>query len=246
MRNLAWTSATGLYEGNAAVLFGEEPSPRIALAVVCEKAQWKAPLGLHFAAGPYQEGLAVPLSPLIATARVAWKLEGPLSAPSIIGDVLVKDFNFGGVPDLRPLWREMDLKRISVRGMESGFLRNSKIQINVSSGEGASVTGTTGAANVDFKVAGTAGAPEWLGEVRLAIRGAAAGGVLEVVPLVLKLAPGQAVPDLEVRGHGVAPGGGEYTVNALGPLGHPVREYQAEAPLSPETVRGVFEEGKGW
>jgi hypothetical protein len=246
VRDLSWTSVTGLYEGTASVTWGEDPSPRLVLSVVCEKAQWKAPLGLHFASGPYREGLAVPLTPLIASGRVSWKLEGALSSPTVYGDILVKDFNFGGVPDLSPLWREMDLKRISIIGLGGSLLQNSKLQLKVTSGEGASVTGTTGAANVDFSVSGTAGAPEWLGEVRLAVRGSAAGSVLEVVPLVLKLAPGQAVPELEVRGHGVAPGGGDFTVNAIGPLGHPVREYQASAPLTPETVRRVFEEGKGW
>lgn len=245
-RNLSWSSGAGLYEGKAVLSWGEEPSPRLALEVACEKAQWKAPLGLHFAVGEYQEGLAVPLSPLILSGRAVWKVSGPVSEPLISGEILIKDFDFSGVPDMRPLWREMDPKRVSLSGSENRFLKDCKLQLKILSGEGATVTGTTGAASVDLKVTGTAGAPEWLGEVRLALRGAAAGAVLELEPVVLKWAPGQMVPELEIRGHGTAPKGGVFQVNALGPLGHPVREYQAKSPLTPEMVRGVFEEAKAW
>ena len=62
----------------------------------------------------------------------------------------------------------------------------------------------------------------------------------------IQLAPGQSVPDLEIRTQGTTPGGAGFRANAVGPLGQPVREYQADAPLTLELVRGVFEEGKGW
>ena len=244
--NLSWSVETGGYAGDAALSWREEPAPSVELNVACENAQWKAPFGLQFAVGDYHEGLAVPLSPLVASGRAVWKVSGPLSAPLISGEILVRDLDFGGVPDLRPLWREVDPKRVAVRGAANRFLRDCKLQLNVSSGEGASVTGTSGAASVDVKVVGTAGAPEWTGEFRLALRGAAAGSVLEVEPLVLKMVPGQVLPEIEIRAQGTIPGGGSFRVNALGPLGHPVREYQAEAPLTPETVRGVFEESMPW
>lgn len=246
VRNLSWSSGVGLFEGKAALSWGEGAPPSVALEVACEKARWKAPLGLHFAVGAYHEGLAVPLSPVVVSGRAAWKVSGPVSEPLLSGEILVKDFDFAGVPDLRPLWREMDPKRVNLSGSESRFLKDCKLQLKITSGEGASVTGTTGAASVDLKVTGTAGAPEGLGEVRLALRGAAAGAVLELEPVVLKWVPGQMVPELEIRGHGTAPGGGVFQVNALGPLGHPVREYQAKGPLTPEVVRGVFEESKAW
>ncbi len=246
IRNLAWTSASGLCEGKAALTWGVESAPLFELAVACEKAEWRAPLGLHFPVGAYREGLAVPLQPVVVRGRAQWKVSGPLSAPLLSGEVLVREFDFGGVPDLRSLWRDVPARRLALKGIENRLLRGWKLQLNVASGEGATVTGTTGAARVDLKAAGTAGAPEWVGEVRLAVRGAAAGGVLEVEPLVLKLAPGQSVPDLEIRTQGTTPGGAGFRANAVGPLGQPVREYQADAPLTLELVRGVFEEGKGW
>jgi len=245
-QNLGWTAATGTYTGSALLSWGEEPSPRLQLEVACDKAQWKAPLGLHFAVGEYREGLAVPLTPLVVSGRAVWKASGPLSVPLISGEILVSDFDFAGVPDVRPLWREMDPRRVSLSGLGSRLLKDCKLQLKISSGDGASVTGTSGAASVDVSVGGTAGAPEWLGEFRFALRGSAAGAVLELEPIVLKLVPGQSIPELEIRGHGVAPGGEKFQVNALGPLGHPVREYQAEAPLKSEVVRGVFEESKPW
>jgi hypothetical protein len=246
LSNLSWSAETGGYAGNAALSWGEEPSPRLELNVTCEEAQWKAPFGLQFAVGDYHEGLAVPLSPLIARGRAVWKVYGPLSAPLISGEILVRDLDFGGVPDLRPLWREVDPKRVAVRGTTNPYLRDCKLQLTVGSGDGATVTGTSGAASVDVKVTGTAGVPEGIGEFRLALRGVAAGSVLEVEPLVLKMLPGQVLPELEIRAQGTAPGGATYRVNASGPLGHPVREYQADAPLTPEIVRGVFEESKSW
>jgi hypothetical protein len=217
----------------------------VALDVTCENAQWKAPLGLYFAVGEYREGLAVPLSPLLLSGRSAWKVSGLLSAPVISGEVLVKDFAFAGVPDLRPLWREIDPKRIALNGVQSRFLKDCKLQLKITSGDGATVTGTSGAASTDLKVSGTAGAPECVGEVRLALRGTAAGAVLDLEPVVLKWG-GKGVPELEIRGHGVTASGGTFRVNALGPLGKAVREYQAETPLTSEGVRAVFEEGKAW
>jgi len=244
--NLAWTSSSGLYAGKAALVWGGENSPQLELDVVCEKAEWRAPFGLHFPVGAYREGLAVPLQPVLATGRAQWQVTGPLSGPLLSGTVLVKDLNFGGVPDLRSLWKEVAAKRPALRVGENRLLRDWKLQLTLTSGEGATVTGTTGAASVDVKVGGTAGAPEWFGEVRLAMRGSAAGAVLEVEPFVLKLVPGQLLPEFEIHAHGTTPGGAGFRASALGPLGHPVRDYQADSPLSPELVRGVFEEGKGW
>jgi len=246
IRNLAWTSSSGLSEGKAALVWGVESAPQFELAVASEKAEWRAPLGLHFPVGAYRDGLAVPLQPVVVRGRAEWKVSGPLNAPLLSGEVLVKEFDFGGVPDLRSLWRDVPAKRLALKGTENRLLRGWKLQLNVTSGEGAAVAGTTGAARVDLKASGTAGAPEWLGEVRLAVRGAAAGAVLEAEPLVFSFTPGRAVPDLEIRTHGTTPGGSGFQANAVGPLGQPVREYQADAPLTLEQVRGVFEEGKGW
>jgi hypothetical protein len=77
------------------------------------------------------------------------------------------------------------------------------------------------------------------------MRAAAAGVSLEVEPLVLKFLPARAEPELEVRARGQF-GATSFSASALGPLGHPVRKYEAEPALNAEKVRSVFEESKAW
>ena len=158
---------------------------------------------------------------------------------------MIQEIDFGGVPDLRPMWRAVDPKAVELPGLRSEWLRGCRLQLQVGSGEGTAVRGTTGAARVDLKATGLAGAPEWAGEVRLAVRAAAAGAVLEVAPWVVQFVPGQIVPDLEIHASGTVEGL-SFQTGAVGPFGQTVKEYQAQAPLSSEAVRAVFEEGKSW
>jgi hypothetical protein len=66
-----------------------------------------------------------------------------------------------------------------------------------------------------------------------------------VAPWVVQFAPGQPAPELEIHASGTVEGM-TFQASAIGPFGQTVKEYQAEAPLSPAAVRAVFEEGKSW
>ncbi len=244
-RNLEWTSASGRYAGDGALVWKGDSAPQIALRVACDNATWMAPEGLKFPIASHQGGSPMPLSGVSAKGRAEWIVSGPLASPLLKGEVLVKSIVFGGVPDLRLFWREAAPEPFMVRGTENAWMREWKLSLHVSGGDGATVEGTTGAAHVQIQAGGTVGSPDWQGEVRLALRGVAAGQVLDAEPLVLKLVPGQALPEVEIRAHGVL-GESAFRANASGSLGHAVREYQADLPLTPETVRGVFEEGKSW
>jgi hypothetical protein len=168
-----------------------------------------------------------------------------LDAPLLTGEVVLQSINFGGVPDLRLLWRGVDPVQFTLRGTENRFIKDWKMQLQVKSSEGAAVVGTTGAARVELAAAGTAAKPEWKGEARLVLRGSVAGSVLEVEPLVFKFLPGKSLPEIEAIANGRA-GGVAFQASVVGPLEKPKREYKGSAPLSPEIVRGVFEDGKPW
>ncbi|MEI6873378.1 MAG: hypothetical protein WCL08_13960, partial [Verrucomicrobiota bacterium] len=104
------------------------------------------------------------------------------------------------------MWRTLNPKDFELGRVGPEWLRGSRLELQVGSGEGAVVRGTTGAARVDLKAAGKAGAPEWTGEVRLALRAAAAGAVLEVTPWVLQY-QGKGIPELEIHASGTVGGG---------------------------------------
>jgi hypothetical protein len=245
VEKLTWRAESGVYQCSGSVLWKEDADPQLQISAACEKAVWSAPFGMRFPLASSPEGQASEWLPVDVSGRAAWQLKGDLLDPAVTGEIRVKDINFGGVPDVRGLWREMTPSLFSNQRSENRFFRDWKLMLEVNSGDGASVTGTTGAANVELKAVGTAGKPEWAGEVRLALRGAAAGVFLEVVPLVLKFTPTEPLPELEVRAHGTVEKGA-FSASSLGPLGNAVREYEAEPPLSPETVRGVFEAARGW
>ncbi len=243
--NLGWRFDSGLYKGEGTVSWKGDRSPQLQFSATCDQAQWRAPLGFQFPVGTYAGELAVPLSPVFFNGRAEWNVSGGLDAPLLAGKIVLRDMDFGGVPDLRLFWKTLEPKYFAMRGQEFRLMSDWKLQLEVGSAEGATVTGTTGAARVDLKATGTVGKPEWLGEVRLALRGSAAGVLLEVEPLVVKFSAKDSAPEVEIRAHGTAEQGA-FRVTLLGPLGSPVREYQADAPLLPETVRGVFEEAKSW
>ena len=244
-RQLQWRNASGKYTGSGSFQWVGDQGTALGFKVSSESAQWSAPEGFKFAAGEFREGLAVPLSPVRFNGTATWKLYGPIATPILEGKVLIKEIDFGGVPDLRPMWRATDPMAVLLPAFRSKWLHGSKLQLQVSSGDGASVRGTTGAASVDLSASGTAEAPSWTGEVRLAVRAAAAGAVLEVAPWVVQFAPGQPAPELEIHASGTVEGM-TFQASAIGPFGQTVKEYQAEAPLSPAAVRAVFEEGKSW
>ena len=244
-KHLQWRDSTGLYTGSGTLQWAGEQGAVLGGSASSAAAQWSAPPGFKFAAGGFKEGLAVPLSPVQFKGNAVWKISGPIATPLLTGDLMIQEIDFGGVPDLRPMWRAVEPKAVALPGLRSEWLRSCRLQLQVGSGEGAAVRGTTGAARVDLKATGLAGAPEWAGEVRLAVRAAAAGAVLEVAPWVVQFVPGQIVPDLEIHASGTVEGL-SFQTGAVGPFGQTVKEYQAQAPLSSEAVRAVFEEGKSW
>jgi hypothetical protein len=158
---------------------------------------------------------------------------------------VIQAVDFLGVPDLRLLFANSDLGKIAWARSENALLKDWKLQLRVTSTDGAAVLGTPGAARFDLNAAGNCGQPVWQGEIRLALRAAAAGVPLEVEPLVLKFLPLREEPEVEVRARGQF-GATTFSASALGPLGHPVRKYESEPALHAEKVRAVFEDSKGW
>lgn len=242
---LAWQSASGRYEGSASLDWNGGGGPKLELAMVCENARWEAPMGLRFPVASFTEASEPPLAPVVVSGRALWKASGPLDAPLLSGEVVLQSVDFGGVPDLRLLWRGVDPVQFTLRGTENRFIKDWRLQLEVKSGEAAGVVGTTGAARVELTAAGTAAKPEWKGETRMVLRGAVAGSVLEVEPLVFKFTPGKSLPEIEAVANGRS-GGAAFQASVVGPLQKPKREYKGSAPLSPEIVRGVFEDGRAW
>lgn len=242
---LAWQSASGRYEGSASLSWNGEGGPKLELNMACENARWEAPMGLRFPVASFTEASEPPLAAVVANGRARWTAVGLLEAPQLTGEVLLQSIDFGGVPDLRLLWKGVDPVQFALRGTENRFIKDWKMQLQVKSAEGSSIVGTSGAARVELNAGGTAGKPEWNGEARIVLRGSAAGTVLEVEPLVFKFIPGQSLPEMEVLAHGSA-SGAAFQASVIGPFRRLKREYKGAAPLSPEIVRGVFEDGKAW
>jgi hypothetical protein len=168
-----------------------------------------------------------------------------LSDPLLAADAVVRSVDFQGVPDIRQLFVDADLGRVEWARSCNPLLRDWKLQLRVTSTDGASVLGTPGAARFDLYAGGTPGQPLWHGEIRLALRASAAGVPLEVEPLVLKFLPANDLPEIELRARGKS-GPVTFSASALGPLGHPVRKYESEPASHAEKVRSVFEESKSW
>jgi hypothetical protein len=122
--------------------------------------------------------------------------------------------------------------------------KNWKLDVKVSGVDSVKVVGTVGAARVQLQVGGTVAAPDFEGEVRLALRGAVGGVPLELEPLLLKFPLGKE-PELEIQAKGVFDAAA-FSTKATGPLSQPKYQYAAEAPLTVEKLRGVFEQGMAW
>ncbi len=245
-QKLTWTSASGRYEGTGGLEWKDGQSgPSLNLQVVCPKAHWQNLGGVRFTVAGKTGGAEAATAGVSVLGRSEWKASGTLSQPALSGEILVSVVDFGGAPDLRWFWAEPGQSRKLVWSTGPAFLAKSKLQLRVSSGDGAAVAGTVGTARVDLQIGGLCAKPELQGEARFTLRGTAAGSVLEADPLLLRFGGGAAEPQIEVRAKGMA-GKSAYGVTALGPLSRPLREYSAEAPLTIETVRGVFEEGKSW
>jgi hypothetical protein len=243
---LSWLSASGKYEGTAALEWKPgAPAPRFEASVFCPEALWQAPQELRFGveANPQTE---TPRNASVSVlGQISWKASGFLSDPLLSAEAVVRAVDFGGVPDLRPLFVDSNLGKLEWGRSENPVLKDWKLQLRVTSTDGASVLGTPGAARVDLYAGGTPAKPLWHGEVRLALRATAAGVPLEVEPLVFKFLPARSEPELEVRARGQS-GATTFSASALGSLGHPVRKYEAMPVLDAEKVRAVFEDSKAW
>jgi hypothetical protein len=243
---MSWISASGRYEGAASLEWKQGASaPALDASVSCAQALWQGPQALRFNLESNPEKATPPASPVSVRGQVSWKVAGFLSAPLLSGEAVVQSVDFMGVPDLRLLFVDSNLGKLRWAHSENPVLKDWKLQLRVTSTDGASVLGTPGAARFDLHAGGTPAQPVWHGEIRLAFRGAAAGVLLEVEPLVLKFLPAREEPDLEVRARGQS-GGTTFSASALGPLGHPVRKYEAEPASNAEKVRSVFEDAKTW
>ena len=243
---LSWLSASGKYGGNAA--FEWKPgalAPTLEAAVSCSEAVWPGPQALRFPLKPVLPTDPLRSAPVSVRGQILWKVSGFLSDPLLSAEAVVRAVDFGGVPDLRLLFANSNLGPLGWGRSQNGVLKDWKLQLRVTSTDGASVLGTPGAARFDLHAGGTPAQPLWHGEVRLAMRAAAAGVPLEVEPLVLKFLPARAEPELEVRARGQS-GAITFSASALGPLGHPVRKYEAEPAPNAEKVRSVFEDSKAW
>lgn len=245
-RNLSWVSASGTYTGTASLEWKPgAPAPAIEASISCPDAVWQGPEAMRFALKPEEERQTPASAVASVLGQVSWRVSGLLQDPLLSADAVVRSLNFQGVPDLRGLFADSDLGKTKWAGSRNPLLKDWRLQIRVTSTDGAAVLGTPGAARFDLHAGGTAGQPLWHGEIRLALRASAAGALLEVEPLVLKFLPATAVPEIEarVRGHS---GSVTFSASALGPLGHPVRRYESNPPSQAGKVRAVFEESKAW
>ena len=243
---LAWLSASGKYEGTAALEWKPgAPVPTLEAAVSCPEAVWQGPQELRFALAPNPQKETPRSAPVSVLGQISWKVSGLLSDPLLSAEAVVRAVDFVGTPDLRLLFTDSNLGQLDWGRSQNPMLKDWKLQLRVTSTDGASVLGTPGAARFDLHAGGTPAQPLWHGEVRLALRAAAADVPLEVEPLVLKFLSEREGPELEVRARGQS-GTTTFSASALGPLGHPVRKYEAEPALHAEKVRSVFEDSKAW
>lgn len=243
-QNLEWESAAGRYLGYFHVRMKPGQESVLDAAVSSQNAVWRQVAGLRFPLVSKEESALLRLAPVTARGSVAWALSGPVKSPVLKGDVVVREIDFGGVPDLRAFWSKAEAARRLELAAGEGFWREWKLDLKVVGAETVKVVGTTGAARVQLEVAGTLGSPALQGEVRLALSGAVAGVTLELEPFLLRFQLGKE-PELEIRARGRV-GDASFSAGAVGPLSQPKYEYAGEAPLSLEKIRGVFEEGMQW
>ena len=243
---LSWLSASGKYEGGASLEWKPgATAPTLEASVSCTEALWQGPQELRFNLEPNPQNETPQDAPVFVRGQISWKVSGLLSDPLLSAEAIVRSVDFLGIPDLRLLFMDSNLGKLGWAQSQNALLKDWKLQLRVTSTDGAAVLGTPGAARFDLHAGGTPGKPVWHGEIRLALRAAAAGAPLEIEPLVLKFLPTRAEPELEVRARGQF-GATTFSASALGPLGHPVRKYEAEPSLEAEKVRSVFEDAKAW
>ncbi len=245
-RHVSWASASGTYDGTAALEWKPGgTSPSFEASVSCPQATWQGPPALRFSLEPDPQRDTPKDASVSIHGKVAWKVSGLLSAPLLSAEAVVRSVDFQGVPDIRPLFKRSELGALEWARSRNPFMKDWKLQLRVTSTDGAAVLGTPGAARFDLHAGGTPGRPLWHGEMRLALRASAAGVPLEVEPLVLKFLPTSEQPEVELRARGQS-GTHQFNASALGPLGSPVRKYESEPPQYAEKVRSVFEESKSW
>lgn len=245
-KHVAWASASGNYDGTASLEWKPgAPAPAFEASVSCPQATWYAPEQLRFKLEPDEQRDTPKEATISAHGKIHWKISGLLDAPLLSAEAVVRSVNFQGVPDIRPLFKQSGLGHLEWARSKNPLIKDWKLQLRVTSTDGAAVLGTPGAARFDLHAGGTPGQPLWHGEVRLALRASAAGVPLEVEPVVLKFLPTSDQPEIEVRARGQS-GSHAFNASALGPLGSPVRKYESEPAAYAEKVRAVFEESKSW
>jgi hypothetical protein len=243
-QNLEWESGGGRYIGYAHVRRKAEQELEMDVAVSSQNAVWKRVAGLRFPLVSKEESGLLRLAPVTVRGGAVWRISGPVKDPVIKGELTVREIDFGGVPDLRAFWsRAEGARRLEVGGGAEDW-RGWKLDLKVNGVDSVKVSGTSGAARVQMQAVGTLATPELQGEVRLVLSGAVGGMALELEPLLLRFSPGRE-PELEIRAKGAA-NATAFSVSAVGPLSQPKYEYSAEAPLTVEKLRSVFEEGKAW
>jgi hypothetical protein len=242
---MSWRSASGNYSGAASVVWKQGAQPTLEASVSCPEAVWQGPDALRFNLEPAPDRELPKTAPVLLRGQAAWRVSGLLAAPLLSGEAVVQSVDFLGVPDLRLFFVESGLGKLRWAHSRNPVLKDWKLQLRVTSSPGASLLGTPGAASFDLHAGGTPAQPVWHGEIRLALKAAAAGVPVEVEPLVLKFLPTRDVPEVEVRARGQSRAV-SFSAAALGPLGHPVRKYEAQPASEAEKVRAVFEESKNW
>lgn len=245
-RGISWATTSGSYTATVDLEWKEgQTLPSLNAQVSTEEGRWQNLGGVRFPVPGKAGQVDMTTTGVAALGRGDWKATGPLDQLQIAGEIQVKSIDFGGVPDLRWFWMESGSARKLDLSMGPVGLGGARLQLRISSPEGAVLTGMPGSFSADLQVRGTCSKPDFQGELRMNLSATAAGVGMEVDPLLLRFLSGAADPEIEVRASGTKSKTG-FSVSAVGPLGRPLREYKAQPPLSPEVVRAVFEEGKAW
>ena len=244
MLNLSGNFGGTHYEGFFTIRAKGGQPQVVDAALSSQDAVWKGVGGLRFPLLEKGDSALLRLSPLEARGSVAWTLSGPVASPLLKADIVLKQLDFGGVPDLRLLWSRAEGARRISAGIDWGWAKSCKLEMRVASVENVEVHGTTGAVRVDLLASGKASAPDLEGEVRMALRGAVGGVFVDLEPVAVSFVRGQE-PSVEIQGKGMA-GPTPFSVSAKGNLMQPQFSYKASEPLSPEKLKAVFEDGKEW
>ncbi len=232
---MGWRSASGFYEGSGSGDWKEgRQEPEWSIRVGSKGSEWSGVLAPVFGPGV---GVVGDTEFLLSGAASDWKLQGA---------VRLHGLNRKGLPELRWFWAEPSGARRLPAWKSPEWLRKARLNLKLSSvGEGWVLGEGLPASRVDLQVSGTGEVPEIKGQVRLSLAGQVGGTPVVLETLELQFPGGGVEPKVEARAVGLR-GAAPFRASAVGPLSKTVREYQAQGPLSPESVRSVFEEGKGW